>query len=104
MKSVNHHIWILSLAGALGAATSVSALAASASTEFKSYDSNGDGQISLQEYQAKGGGEQTFQMIDVNGDHIVSHDEFARKTPSSATEGAPAAPATPAMPAPNDRL
>ncbi|MHB1092784.1 EF-hand domain-containing protein [Thiobacillus sp.] len=103
MKSINHHIWILGLAGALGAATSISALAASASTEFKSYDSNGDGHISLQEYQAKGGGEQTFHMIDANGDHIVSHDEFAKKG-SSATEGAPAAPVTPAMPAPNDRL
>lgn len=104
MKSINHHAWALGLAGVLGTVASVSVLAAPTAPEFKTYDSNGDGQISLQEYQAKGGGEQTFRLIDANGDHIVSHDEFAKKGAASATEGAPAAPATPAMPAPNDRL
>ena len=104
MKSINRHLWTLGLAGVLGATTSIPALAASGSSGFKSYDKNGDGQISLQEYQAKGGQEQTFRLIDSNGDHSVSPDEFAKQGTSSAPQGAPASPAAPAMPAPDDRL
>jgi EF hand domain-containing protein len=104
MKSIHHHAWALGLAGVLGTVASVSVLAAPTAPEFKTYDSNGDGQISLKEYLAKGGQEQTFRMIDANGDQSVSHDEYAKKGISPATQGAPAMPATPAMPAPNDRL
>ncbi|MBC2729957.1 EF-hand domain-containing protein [Thiobacillus sp.] len=102
MKFIHHRLTTLTLASVLGASTS--ALAATTASDFKTYDSNGDGKISQQEYQAQGGSEGTFRMIDVNGDGSLSHDEFVKKGSASTPPAAPANPATPGMPSPNDRL
>lgn len=105
--NINRRLRILTLAGVLGAMSSASVLAASNAPDFKKYDGNGDGKISPQEYQARGGAEESFRMMDANGDGAVSHDEFVKKDAPSATHGAPGAPATPASPAmpdPNGRL
>ncbi len=104
MKTITHRFASLTLAGLLGAVTSASVLAASPAPDFSKYDANGDGRISLEEYQAKGGEEQTFRSIDVNGDKLVSHDEFAKQGTPSAARATPATPATPAMPDPSGRL
>ena len=106
MQSINPRFRTLTF-GVLCAMTSASVLAASTATDFKKYDSNGDGKISLLEYQGRGGAEETFRMIDTNGDNVVSHDEFVKKdSPSAnrATPATPATPASPAMPDPNGRL
>lgn len=106
MKFIHYRLTTLTLASVLGAAVSVSAsaLAASTAADFKTYDSNGDGKISQQEYQAQGGSEGTFRMIDANGDGGLSHDEFVKKGSASTPPAAPANPAAPGMPSPNDRL
>lgn len=104
MKFIHYRLTTLTLASVLGAAVSASALAASTAADFKTYDSNGDGKISQQEYQAQGGSEGTFRMIDANGDGSLSHDEFVKKGSASTPPAAPANPATPGMPSPNDRL
>lgn len=104
MKYIHARLTALTLAGVLGMAVSVSALAASTASDFKQYDGNGDGKISQQEYQAKGVSEETFRKIDANGDGSVSHDEFVKKGSLSAPSTAPGNPAAPGMPSPNDRL
>lgn len=85
MKSLHSHLLTLTLAGLLGAA-SASALAQSmaeaaspaGASSFKSFDSNNDGQISLEEFKAQGGDEQVFTEIDADQDKRLSQDEFAR--------------------------
>ncbi len=104
MKFIHLRLTTLTLAGALGAAASTSALAATTASDFKTYDSNGDGTISPQEYQAQGGSKETFRMIDANGDGSLSHDEFVKKGSASTPPAAPANPAAPGMASPNDRL
>lgn len=94
MKSIHPHFLTLTLAGLLSAA-SASALAqpmpeaapSAASTadapSFKSYDSNGDGKISLEEFKAQGGDERTFTKMDANKDKSLSNDEFSKLGKSS---------------------
>ena len=76
MKSINHRLIALTLAGVLGIGMAGQALAATA--DFKAYDSNGDGKISLEEYQAQGGQVQAFHEGDTNRDNSLSQDEFAK--------------------------
>jgi len=104
MKYIHYRLTTLTLASVLGAAAATSALAASTAADFKTYDSNGDGKISQQEYQAQGGNEGMFRMIDANGNGSLSHDEFVKKGSASTPPAAPAHPAAPGMPSPNDRL
>lgn len=104
MKFIHHRLTTLTLASVLGAAASTSALAASPAADFKTYDSNGDGKISQQEYRAQGGSEGTFSMIDANGDGGLSHDEFVKKGSASVPPAAPANPPAPGMPGSNDRM
>lgn len=104
MKFIHYRLTTLTLASVLGAAASTSVLAASTAADFKTYDSNGDGKISQQEYQAQGGSEGTFRMIDANGDGGLSHDEYVKKGSASTPPAAPANPAAPGMPGPHDRL
>lgn len=68
----------LALAGLLCAFTAAPAVAASAAPSFKTYDSNDDGTISLDEYVAQGGNEQAFQESDANKDKHLSVDEFIK--------------------------
>ena len=76
MKSINHRFMTLTLAGVLGIGVAGQALAATA--DFKAYDSNGDGKISLEEYQAQGGQVQAFHEGDTNRDNSLSQDEFVK--------------------------
>lgn len=76
MKSINHRFMTLTLAGLLSVGAAGQALAATAS--FKAYDSNGDGKISLEEYQAQGGQVQAFHDGDTNRDNSLSQDEFVK--------------------------
>jgi hypothetical protein len=85
MKSIHPHFLTLTLAGLLSAA-SASALAqpmpeaapAAGAPSLQSVDSNGDGKISLEEFKALGGNEQTFAEVDANQDKSLSKDEFAK--------------------------
>ena len=76
MKSINHRFMTLTLAGVLGIGVAGQALAATA--DFKAYDSNGDGKISLEEYQAHGGQVEAFHEGDTNRDNSLSQDEFVK--------------------------
>lgn len=78
MKSINDRILNLTLAGALGAFTASSTLAAPVMPNFQTTDGNGDGMISLQEFQAKGGVEQAFLEGDANRDKRLSSDEYTK--------------------------
>lgn len=87
MKSIHPNFLALTLAGLLSAA-SASVLAQSTSgtsfspapsaSSFQSVDSNNDGKISLEEFKALGGSEQTFAKTDANQDMYLSKDEFAK--------------------------
>ncbi len=76
MKSLHAHLLTLALAGVLSAA-SASALAVPATPGFKTYDSNGDGKISLEEFQAQGGPVKAFHDADINRDLLLDTDELA---------------------------
>lgn len=78
MKPVSHHIRNLILLCALGAFAAPAALARSPLADFKTTDANGDGRISLEEFQAGGGSEAAFAEGDANQDKVLSRDEFAR--------------------------
>lgn len=76
MKSINPRFMTLTLAAMLSVGVAGPALAATA--DFKAYDSNGDGKISLEEYQAQGGQVQAFHEGDANRDNSLSQDEFVK--------------------------
>lgn len=93
MKSIHPNFLTLTLAGLLSAA-SASALAQSmpgtsfsptpSASSFKSFDGNGDGNISLEEFKAQGGQEKIFTETDANQDKSLSNDEFSKLgTPST---------------------
>lgn len=77
MKSFEHPIRKLTLAGLLGATVATSAVAAPVMPSFKSADSNGDGTVSLEEFVANGGHDQAFREGDANRDSRLSSDEYA---------------------------
>jgi hyperosmotically inducible protein len=81
MKSINSRFVTLTLAGLLIASAAGKALAATA--DFKAYDSNGDGKISVEEYQARGGQAQAFRDGDDNHDNSLSPDEFVKASANS---------------------
>ncbi|MHB1214195.1 MAG: hypothetical protein ACYCY9_04320 [Thiobacillus sp.] len=98
MKSIRPHFLSLTLAGLLSAA-SASAMAqakpdpapergaptaGAASANFMTFDSNADGKISLEEFKAQGGGEQTFAAIDANQDLGLNNGEFSKLEKPSA--------------------
>lgn len=78
MKSFEHRILKLTLAGVLGTLATLSVVAAPVLSSFKSADSNGDGMVSLDEFTAKGGQEQAFREGDANRDSRLSNDEYLK--------------------------
>lgn len=89
MKTRHSPLLSLAVIGLLNTAALAPALAAdpmpmpSTSSEapsFKNYDSNNDGKVTLKEFQAKGGDEQTFRLGDVNKDNALSSEEFLALT------------------------
>lgn len=68
---------LATLVGALAAGPALSAPAAEAApASFKSYDNNGDGMLSPEEFRAMGGYEQAFRQGDANRDNSLNPDEF----------------------------
>ena len=78
MKSINPRFTTLLIAGVLGGVTAAPVLAAPAPADFKRYDSNGDGRISLEEYRAHGGKPRAFHDGDTNHDNSLSEEEFVK--------------------------
>ncbi|MDP3422017.1 MAG: hypothetical protein Q8S10_13985, partial [Thiobacillus sp.] len=68
MKSNQHRILNLALAGVLGAFSAVALATAPVMPNFKTVDSNGDGKVTLEEFAAKGGQPQAFREGDANRD------------------------------------
>ena len=52
--------------------------------DFKAYDQNSDGMISLEEFVSLGGKGQAFLAGDVDGDNRLSSDEWLKVTASKA--------------------
>jgi hypothetical protein len=82
MDTFDFRIRNVALAGLVCAFAAAQAVAASAAPGFKTYDNNGDGMISLEEFVALGGKEQAFLAGDVNKDGLLSNDEFTQVTAS----------------------
>ncbi len=85
-------------AGAAGAA-GASSQGGSASLQFSTVDSNGDGRISSAEAQAHSQLRGSFATLDANSDGHLSQSEFGKMKPgaagSSGASGAPGAPGAP---------
>ncbi|WP_157265916.1 BON domain-containing protein [Thiobacillus thioparus] len=76
MKNLNRTLMKLTLTSMFSAGVAGQALAVTAS--FKTYDSNGDGKISLTEFQEQGGQAQAFRDGDTNHDNSLSQDELVK--------------------------
>lgn len=91
MKSIHPNFLTLTLAGLLSAA-SASVLAqpmpeaapATGAPSFQSFDGNGDGKISLEEFKAQGGDDLLFTKLDTDQDKGLSQEEFAKLGKPSA--------------------
>ncbi|MDP2031660.1 MAG: hypothetical protein Q8K12_18670 [Thiobacillus sp.] len=86
---------IATLLCAFAAAQALAASPNAAKPDFKAYDQNSDGMVSLEEFVAQGGNKgKEFLAADVNKDNHLSSDELIEAT-ASKTSQAPA-PQTPA--------
>ena len=83
MKSVEHRILNLTLAGAVTAFAATSALAVSVMPDFTATDSNGDGTVSLEEFVGKDGHEKAFREADANRDNRLNSDEYVKAVANS---------------------
>lgn len=77
MKTLTQPMLNLTLSVALSAITASSAMAGIAAPAFNAYDSNTDGMISLEEFQAQGGLIKAFHEGDSNRDLQLNKDELA---------------------------
>ena len=75
MTSIKHRIRDATLTVAFTAVLASEALAAMPG--FRTADGNGDGVVSLKEFQAHGGQEQAFRGGDADRDQRLSSDEYA---------------------------
>lgn len=78
MKSTQHRLISLGLAGALAVFSATSVVAAPLMPDFKKADSNGDAMISLEEFVSQGGHVQAFREGDSNADERLSSDEYLK--------------------------
>ena len=88
MKRIDICVFSLIFAGIVNTIVISPALAAEPTTtmpmtggsteapNFKVYDSNGDGKISLDEFKAKGGTEQIFRAADADKNGSLNSEEF----------------------------
>jgi len=83
MKILTQSILILILAVTLGAVTATSPMAGLVTPPFNAYDSDADGAISLEEFQAQGGLVKSFHDSDMNRDLSLSADELASASAST---------------------
>jgi len=82
MKMLTQPMLILILVATLGAFTATAPLAGLVAPPFNAYDTNGDGAISLEEFQAQGGLVKSFHDGDMNRDLSLSKDELATASAS----------------------
>lgn len=73
----------LGLVAALGALVAPTATAGFVAPTFNAFDSNSDGSISLEEFQAQGGLIKAFHEGDINRDLRLSKDELAKASASN---------------------
>ena len=83
MKMLAQSMLILTLVATLGAFTATAPLAGLVAPPFNAYDSNADGAISLEEFQAQGGLVKSFHDSDMNRDLSLSKDELAAASAST---------------------
>jgi hypothetical protein len=86
MNTFDIHIRNAAIVALVCAFAAAQVWAASAKPDFKAYDSNSDGMISLEEFVALGGKGQAFLAGDVNSDNYLSSDELAKATASKESE------------------
>jgi hypothetical protein len=84
MNTFDIHIRNAALVVLVCAFTAAQVWAASAQPDFKAYDRNSDGMISLEEFVELGGKGQDFLAGDINGDNHLSGDEWIKVTANPA--------------------
>ena len=77
---------IATLLCAFAAAQALAASANAAKPDFKAYDQNSDGMVSLEEFVAQGGKGKEFLAADVNKDNHLSSDELIEATASKTSQ------------------
>jgi N-acetylneuraminic acid mutarotase len=82
MNTFDTHIRNATIVTLLCAFAAVQAWAAPEKPDFKAYDNNSDGMISLEEFVALGGQGQAFLEGDLNSDDHLSSDELINVTAS----------------------
>ncbi len=83
MKMLAQSMLILILVATLGAFTATAPMAGLVAPPFNAYDSNADGAISMEEFQAQGGLVKSFHDSDMNRDLSLSKDELAAASAST---------------------
>ncbi|MBW8305578.1 MAG: EF-hand domain-containing protein [Thiobacillus sp.] len=67
---------------------------------FKDLDTNKDGYLSLDEFEAKGKDDLAFKAADINGDEQIDRDEFDKYLTKKASDQPKAEPGTTMQPKP----
>lgn len=84
MNVFDRNLLNLTMTTLLSTLAAGTALAEPATTDvapsFKTYDSNGDGAVSLEEFVAQRGDEKAFRAADANRDNRLSSEEFVKAT------------------------
>lgn len=77
---------IATLLCAFAAAQALAASADAARPDFKTYDQNSDGMVSLEEFVVQGGKGKAFLAADVDQDNHLSSDELIETTASKTPQ------------------
>ncbi len=84
MNTFDTHIRNAAIVTLVCAFAAVQAWAAPDKPDFKAFDQNSDGMISLKEFVAQGGRGEAFMEGDVNSDSQLSSDELIKAIASQA--------------------